>query len=391
MIYLDNAATSFPKPQKVRYACNKSFDYCANPGRSGHRLSLKASNAIYKCREKISKLFDYDKTENIILTSGCTQSLNTVIKGVLKKGDHVVISSLEHNSVLRPLQKLKDAGVITYSVAEVFENDADSTLDSFRKAMNNNTKMVICTHASNVFGVVLPISRIGALAHYYGALMCVDIAQSAGVISLSLQNEPDIDYICAPGHKGLYGPMGTGFLIINTDVIPDSLCEGGTGSGSHILSQPEMLPDKLESGTLNLNGFEGLSAGIDFVSDLSTRKIYSHELELVRNLYENLSEIKDVVLYTNVPSLNTHVPLLSFNIKDIQSESVAKVLDDKFSIAVRAGLHCSPLAHRSYHTESTGTVRLAPSAFTTYQDINYVINSIFKLSMSKKSFFDIAI
>ncbi len=391
MIYLDNAATTFPKPLQVRAACNKAFDYCANPGRSGHRLSIKASETIYDCREKISTLFDFDKPENIILTGGCTQSLNTVIKGVLKKGDHVVISSLEHNSVVRPVQKLKDTGIITYSIAEVFENDADATLDSFRKAINNNTKLVICTHASNVFGVVLPISRIGALAHFYGALMCVDVAQSAGVLSLSLKDETNIDYICAPGHKGLYGPMGTGFLIINSDTIPDSLFEGGTGSGSHILSQPEMLPDKFESGTLNLNGFAGLSAGIDFVLKKGINTIYEYELDLVRLLYNKLSQINDIELYTNLPSYNTHVPLISFNIKDIPCENVAKVLDDKFSVAVRAGLHCSPLAHRSFHTENIGTVRLAPSAFTSRNDIIAVSNAIFKVANYKKSFFDIAI
>ncbi len=343
MIYLDNAATTYPKPLSVRKAVSDSFSYCANPGRAGHRLSIKASESIFNCRNKLCSFFNSDKPENVILTPSCTFALNTVIKGVLSKGDHVVISSLEHNSVLRPLEKLSQKGLITYSIAEVFEADDDRTLDSFRSSIRDNTKLVVCTHASNVFGIRLPIGRIGALCRYYGVLFCVDAAQTAGVIDIDLSNTP-IDYLCLPGHKGLYGPVGTGALIINCDHIPDSLCEGGTGSSQTGYGQPQILPDKYESGTMNLIGAAGLSAGIDFISKHKRESVFRHEMMLINKLYEGLNQIKDVELYTDKPDNIHYVPLLSFNLKNVDSEETAHLLDKHFGIAVRAGIHCSPLA-----------------------------------------------
>lgn len=383
MIYLDNAATTFPKPDSVRRAVADTFLYAANPGRSGHRLSIKASETVYNCRSKICELFNFDKPENVILTPSCTVALNTVIKGVLSKGDHVVISSLEHNSVVRPLEKLSEKGIITYSVAEVFEDDDDRTIDSFRRAFRDNTKLVVCTHASNVFGIKLPVSRISALCHYYGILFCLDVAQTAGIVDIDVKNM-DVDFICAPGHKGLYGPMGTGFLIINCDEVPDSLCEGGTGSGSLELSQPLMLPDKFESGTLNLSGIAGLSAGVDFVKKKGTGVILSHEFSLIKELYTKLKDIDCVQLYTKMPELHSHVPLLSFNIKGMSCDEAASILDRRFGICVRAGLHCSPMAHRSFDTDSVGTIRVCPSAFTTYSDISAFLRAVKFICMSKK-------
>ncbi len=383
MIYLDNAATTYPKPQVVRNAVSESFSYCANPGRAGHRLSIKASEVVYSCREKLCELFKFNKPENVILTQSCTFALNTVIKGVLRKGDHVVISSLEHNSVLRPVEKLSKAGIITYSVAEVFEADDDRTLDSFRKSMKDNTKLVVCTHASNVFGIRLPITRIGALCHYYGALFCVDAAQTAGLVDINLTELP-VDFLCVAGHKSLYGPMGTGALIINCDNIPDSIFEGGTGSSETGYGQPQLLPDKFESGTLNLIGIAGLSTGVDFVAKRKISNVFLQEMRLISKLYHKLSENKNIVLYTKQPELNHHVPLLSFNIKGMDSEETAHLLDKHFGIAVRAGSHCSPLAHEYMKTDSIGTVRVCPSVFTSESDINALINSIYWLSKHKK-------
>lgn len=383
MIYLDNAATTFPKPMLVQKATSQSFSYCANPGRAGHSLSIKAAETVYNCRSKVCKLFNIDKPENIIFTSGCTFALNTVIKGVLKKGDHVVISSLEHNSVLRPLEKLSLAGFISYSVAEVYEGDDDRTVDSFRNAMRDNTKLVVCTHASNVFGIKLPVSRIGALCRYYGILFCVDAAQTAGIVDIDL-NQMSADYLCVPGHKGLYGPMGTGLLVINSDNIPDSLCEGGTGSSASGFGQPDMLPDKFESGTVNLIGIAGLSAGLDFVMSRKPSEIYKHELMMMNNLYRRLSANENVILYTDEPEFEHHVPLLSFNIKGMDSEQTAHLLDKHFGIAVRAGIHCSPLAHKYMKTDSIGTVRVCPSIFTSQADIINTANAVYKISKFKK-------
>lgn len=383
MIYLDNAATTFPKPLQVRQAVNNSFLYSANPGRAGHKMSLKAAESIYQCRNKISQLFNFEIPENVILTSGCTFALNTVIKGVLRKGDHVVISSLEHNSVLRPLEKMANTGYITYSIAEVFECDDDKTLDSFRKAIRDKTRLVVCTHASNAFGIKLPVSRIGALCRFYGILFCVDSAQTAGILNIDLSHMP-VDYLCVAGHKGLYGPMGTGALIINTESIPDSLCEGGTGSSTTDYSQPDALPDKFESGTINLSGVAGLASGVDFVLKKKTQAVYLHEMKLIKDLYLKLQSMDNIILYTKEPDVEHHVPLLSFNIKGYDSESLAHVLDSKYNIAVRAGIHCSPLAHKYMKTDDIGTVRVCPSVFTTQYDTKALADAIFQLSRNKK-------
>lgn len=383
MIYFDNAATTYPKPASVRYAVNNSFKYSANPGRAGHKMSIMASEKIYECRSRIADLFSFDNPEKVILNSGCTCAINTVIKGTLEKGDHVVISSLEHNSVLRPLESLRKKGLITYDIAEVFEGDDDKTLDSFRSKFRDNTKLVVCTHASNVFGVKLPVQRLCALCHFYGILFCLDAAQTAGIVDIDI-NDYCIDYLCAPGHKGLYGPMGTGLLIINSQRLPESLIEGGTGSGSSDFSQPEMLPDKYESGTHNLSGVAGLSSGVDFVMKKKPEIILRHEMNIIRFIYSAFENIPSVELYTSAPDIKAYVPLLSFNIKGYYSEEVAEFLNKDFNIYVRAGLHCSPLAHQSFNTSNRGTVRICPSVFTSISDAKALINAVYILSKSKK-------
>ncbi len=385
MIYLDNAATTYPKPISVKKSICSSFQTAANPGRAGHRLSLESALRIYETRSSLANFFKAKSPENVILTPGCTFSINTVIKGILRQGDHVVISSLEHNSVLRPLEKLRSQGMISYSVADVFEKDHDKTFESFRKAIQKNTKLMVCTHASNVFGLRLPIERIAALCKYYGILFCLDASQSAGVIDINLTDN-DVDYLCIPGHKGLYGPMGTGALIINTDVIPDSLCEGGTGSGSLEFSQPSMLPDKFESGTVNLSGFVGLAYGVKFVKEKTAAQILSHEMHLTQTLYDGLINNNSVILYTDRPQKEFYVPMLSFNVKDISCEDVASILDRKYGIAVRAGLHCSPLAHESFKTGDMGTVRVSPSVFTTPYQIDYLIRAVNEITVKSKKF-----
>lgn len=383
MIYLDNAATTYPKPQSVILASNEAMRSAANPGRSGYKLALNASEKIFDCRQKAADFFNLQNVENCILTPSCTVSLNTVIYGTLKKGDHAVISSLEHNSVLRPIKRLSDMGVITYDVAEVFEGDDDSTVDSFRNCMNDKTKLVICTHASNVFGIKLPVKRIAALCKYYGVLFCLDAAQSAGVVPIDI-DDSGVDFICSPGHKGLYGPMGTGLLLINTDKIPESLYQGGTGSSTLDFKEPLILPDKFESGTLNLSGFAGLSKGVDFVRAKTNERIYNHEMKLIRRLYQKLKSIKGVELYTQMPDIEHYVPLLSFNIADKEPNSVADLLDKRFGICVRSGFHCSPIAHKYMKTGDRGTVRVSPSAFTSEKEVDSLVNAVFIIARSKK-------
>ena len=379
MIYLDNAATTYPKPLNVIKASFDANKSSANPGRSGYKSAMLASEKMFECRQKAADFFGLENVENCILTPSCTIALNTVIHGTLSRGDHVVISSLEHNSVLRPLQKLASKGIIAYDVAEVFEGDADRTVESFRKCMNDKTKLVVCTHASNVFGIKLPVKRIAALCKYYGVLFCIDVAQSAGVVPIDIK-DIGADFICAPGHKGLYGPMGTGILLINTDKIPESLFEGGTGSSDLDLSFPDILPDKYESGTMNYSGFSGLSKGIDFVNMKTIERISNHEIKLIRKIYSKLKQMKNIELYTRMPDIENFVPLMSFNVKGNDPVKVAETLDKQYGVCVRAGFHCSPLAHKYMKTGDSGTVRICPSAFTSEKEADFFINAVYNIS-----------
>ena len=378
MIYFDNGATTYPKPQSVLKAAGEAMRYYgANPGRSGHSLSLKASEKIYECRKNAALLLGVEKPENIIFTQSCTSALNTVIKGVLRSGDHVIISSLEHNAVLRPVEWMKKLGV-TYSAAKVYPGDDDATINSFRALIRSNTRLIICMQASNVFGIRLPVERLAVMCGIYNILFCVDAAQSAGLIPINVSSS-HIDYLCTAGHKGLYGPMGTGILAVNSETIPESLIQGGTGSLSAQAAQPDILPDRFESGTPNLAGIAGLNEGILFVKRRGEERIAAHETRLVQLLYDRLSETEGVILYTPRPEEGKSVPVLSFNIEGADSEKISALLNDRFNIAVRAGLHCAPLAHRQFGTEETGTVRIVPSAFNTQGQTEYLADSIKKI------------
>ncbi len=375
MIYFDNSATTYPKPNTVYSAVNNAVkQYGANPGRSGHSMSLRSANRVYKCREKVASFFNAKNVENIIFTPSCTYSLNMVIKGLLKKGDHVVISNLEHNSVLRPLQQLSDKG-ITYTVAEAVNCDFDKTLDNFRNAINQNTKLFAVTHTSNVTGTILPISRLSALAHQYNIKILVDCAQSAGVLPIDVE-ESNLDYLAAAGHKSMMGIMGVGILYIKDINTLEPLVCGGTGSSSLEAQQPDFAPDKFESGTCNLSGICALEKGIEYINKISLNKIYDHEFMLLSYLYNQLEKINGVILYTPKPQINYNAPVLSFNILDLPSESVAEILDKKYSIAVRAGLHCSPLAHNTLNTTEQGTVRVSLSYFNNKNEIITLINAV---------------
>ena len=379
MIYLDNAATTNPKPSSVILAVSRMMrDHSANPGRSGHSASVAAAQEVYRVRRNIADFFHLPNEENVIFTNNCTAAINTVVKGILRPGDHVVISSLEHNAVLRPLEQLRKKGVITYDIAAVGDT-AEETIDSFRRAINSRTRMMICTHASNVFGTILPVRRLCALAHSYGVLFCLDAAQSAGVLPIDLADD-GYDYVCCAGHKGLYGLMGTGLLLINTEILPEPLTAGGTGSESWDPSMPDYLPDRLESGTLNVPGIVGLSSGVDFVRRMGIAAIYQKDMGHIRFLHDQLRQIERVRLFTPYPKEMDYAPVLSFSIDGTDSETVASYLDRQYHIAVRAGLHCAPLAHRHYGSEQGGTVRIAPSAFTTRQEMQILINAVNKFA-----------
>lgn len=378
MIYLDNAATSYPKPQSVINAVkNSMFLYGANPGRSGHAFSVKTAEAVYETRNALDGFFDGYGSEFVCFTVNCTHALNTALYGVLNKGDHVVISSLEHNSVARPIHTLKEKGIITYSVFSVSE-DKERTLENFKKSFTPDTKLCVVTAVSNVFGNILPLREMSEIAHGRGAYFFVDGAQGAGVIPISMKKD-GIDCLCVPGHKGLLGPMGTGALLHNNiDFKP--LMQGGTGSASFDLNQPKGFPERLESGTLNVSGICGLRQGVKVVKELGIKNIASKENAVCREIFEGLKNIKGVKVYGERSEANAYAPVLSFNINGLHSEQVASMLD-RGGVAVRGGFHCSPLAHTSMGTEKTGTVRISPSFSTSKKDINILLNLIGKIAI----------
>ena len=377
MIYFDNAATTFPKPRAVVEKVQQSFvAFGANPGRSGHKLSATAGQMIYECREKTAELFGAEGAEQVIFTGNCTESINIVLKGLLQKGDHVIISDLEHNAMARPLEKLRLNSGVSYDCAEVVEGDDEATVRNFRALIRSNTKLIAVTHVSNVFGIQLPIGQIGALCKEKNILFMVDAAQSAGVFPIHMESM-HIDYLCMPGHKGLYGPMGTGILILRAKEMLDTLQEGGTGSTSLDLVQPDFLPDRFESGTLNTPGIAGLSAGIDFVKKIGIQSFYDHEFELISYARTKLQQEEKVLFYNAAPEYGKSAPVLSFNIKGAQSFEVADFLD-KRAIAVRGGYHCSALAHRKMGTLDSGTVRMSTGIFNHKKEVLIFCEALLK-------------
>lgn len=376
MIYLDNGATSFPKPRNVIEETSLALrNYSFNSGRGGYSSSIKSAEKIYNVREKIGAMFGFEP-QNIAFALNCTDALNKAIKGVVKKGDHVIISSLEHNAVFRVVNKLKENSVADFDIAN-FSFDDDETVRNFEALIKPNTSAIVCMAASNVFGVAFPIKRIGEIAKKNNIVFIVDGAQGAGIIPINCEND-NIDILCAPGHKCLYGSMGTGFIAVRNELCLNTIIEGGTGSESINPNQPDYLPDRLEAGTLNNSGIISLGAGIDFINRIGMDRIYNSELTLTDYLFDSLSAMRDVTLYCPKPEKYKSAPIISFNYKDYQSEKTASLLAQK-NIAVRAGLHCAPLAHKFFDTINRGTVRLCPSAFTTRKQCEIFINSLKKV------------
>lgn len=379
MIYLDNSATSYPKPQCVIDGVKEAFElYGANSGRGSYQMSIDTSEQIYNCRKKIADYFRLPHPENVVFTNNCTTALNMAIKGVAKQGCHFIISNLEHNAVVRPLESLKKSGICEYSIAKI-EEDIYCTLRNFEQKIKDNTVAIVCTGASNVFGIIPPFKAIAALAHKYGKLFILDYSQIAGAIPLNIKKS-NIDIMCCSGHKGLLGPTGTGLLLINNDIVLNTILEGGTGGNSWELSQPNHYPDRLESGTQNITGIIGLSSAVEYLKQFDKLYIYNHEIGLVRYFYSNIKKCKNLIFYNDpIKDDKLYAPIISFNIKNMHSEEVADKLSE-FDIAVRAGLHCAPLAHKAYKTDKTGTVRVSPSIYTKRKDIDLLINSVRKIA-----------
>ncbi|WP_050378861.1 aminotransferase class V-fold PLP-dependent enzyme [Gottschalkia purinilytica] len=373
MIYLDNAATTYPKPDEVYEAVMDSMKhYGANPGRSGHKLALQAGRIIYETRELIAKFFNIDDPMNVVFTYNATDALNLAIKGVLNSGDHVITSSMEHNSILRPLKALEKIGVET-TIVECDE-DGNINLEDIEKSIRPNTKLIVTTHASNVTGTIFPIKHIGQIAKENDIIYIVDAAQTAGVYDIDVK-DMNIDILVFPGHKSLLGPQGIGGLCIREGLEIRSIREGGTGSSSESLIQPDMLPDKFESGTPNTPGIAGLYAGIKYILDRGIENIRKHEQHLTEYFISELKKIEEVKIYGPC-DVKKHAPVVSINIGEEDSSEIAYVLDNVYDIGVRPGIHCAPLAHKTIGTFEQGTVRFSIGPFTTKEDIDKTIEAI---------------
>jgi len=373
MIYLDNAATSWPKPPAVVQAVSNAVAECfGNPGRTDHRSSFEAAEIILGCREKLAKLFRVSDPLRICFTSNTTSALNLALKGLLAPGDHVICTSLEHNSVWRPLMRLEQLG----TEVSIVQASADGTisLEDIAAQIRANTRLIASIHASNVTGAILPVAEIGRIAHQHDALFLIDAAQTAGSIPIDVE-EMQCDLLAFPGHKGLLGPQGTGGLYIREGLTLTPLMEGGTGSDSSNPYQPEFEPDRYEAGTQNLPGLAGLSAGLSYLLHRCVKDVSEWEHVLTQRLLEGLAEIKSVTLY-GPPLGRRRSAVVSFNIKGKDAARVAEELATEFDIACRSGLHCALLAHCTQGTAKSGTVRFSPGPFTGIGDVDQAVKAV---------------
>jgi cysteine desulfurase / selenocysteine lyase len=380
VIYLDNAATTFPKPEEVYERINEVMrKYGANPGRSGHRLALEAGRIIYDSRETVAKFFNIDNPMQLVFTSNATDALNLGVKGLLKSGDHVITSSMEHNSVLRPLKTLEKRGVIELTIIEC-DFEGQINLADIVSAIKVNTKLIITTHASNVTGTIFPIKDIGKIASDRGIIYMVDAAQTAGLYDIDVK-EMNIDLLAVAGHKSLLGPQGTGALYVKDGILLETIREGGTGSKSEHLYQPEMMPDRLECGTPNTHGIAGLAAGVEYIKRIGIENIRLHEEKLAKHFIDAISEIDQIKIY-GPKDYSKRVPVISMNIGDEDSSEIGYILDEAFEIGVRPGLHCAPLAHKTIGSFEQGTVRFSIGAFTTKEEIERAIEAVKEIAKS---------
>ncbi len=375
MIYFDSAATTFPKPVSVVNRVYRSFYRLGgNPGRGGHAMSMAAAAAVYRVREKAAAFFGASP-ENVVFTSNCTHSLNLAIKGLvenqLREGGspHIIISSYEHNSVLRPVHELTKRG-LRYSVAEVSADD-DVTLLNLERLIEPSTRAIVCTLGSNVTGRLLPFAQIGELCRRRGICFVGDGAQACGTADIQMARD-GINILCMPGHKGLYGMSGTGLLITDGSYPIYHITEGGTGSLSADPEQPDIMPDLLESGTVNTVGIVSVGAGLDFIKEVGRERIAAHEDMLCRRFIAGLEKTDGVRIYRRK---GHYLPIVLFNVGELNSEETAYLLAQR-GFALRGGLHCSPLAHRSEGTLSTGGVRFSPSCFNTVWETERLIFAV---------------
>lgn len=376
MIYFDNGATTFPKPEEV---IENTFSFirtsCANPGRSAHNMSIESSRQVFECRFELANMFNIQDPTQIAFTKNCSEALNIGLMSVIDEGDHVITSVFEHNSVIRVLEKLKTTKNIEITYLEPNENLV-VTSDMVQENIRENTKLIALCHANNLLGTIFDIEAIGQIAKENNVLFLVDIAQTAGKKQVDVE-KMNIDILCAPGHKGLYGFSGTGFIYANEKVKLEPILYGGTGSFSDSVYQPEIMPDRLESGTLNIVGIKSMLEGIRWVNKVGVDAISAKENALSKYIIRKLKEIDDIIVYT--PLNDELAGIVSFNINNVDSSIVAGMLDIRYNIALRGGLHCNPLGHRYLGTLESGFVRVSLSYFNNMHEADKFITAINKI------------
>ena len=373
-VYLDNGATSYPKPMEVAESvCDYIRNIGSNVGRGAYTSSYVAENIVYETRELICQLFNFKKPENVIFTKNITESLNVLIKGLLKEGDHVIVSSMEHNAVMRPLNSLKDK--IEYSRVSCNEL-GELNIEEFIKSIKTNTKAVIMTHASNVSGTILDLEKVGKICREKDIYFIIDSAQTAGFLDIDFERL-NADAIGFTGHKSLLGPQGIGGFILNDKLVArvDTLLQGGTGSLSDNEIQPDYMPDKFEAGTLNIPGIYGLNASLKYLSQYGIKNIREKEILLMDQFLKGLLEIDNIKLLGPKTSKN-RTGVFSIDFINCDNGLVAHELSSVYGIMTRSGLHCSPSAHKTLGTFPRGTVRFSISHYTSQEEINYTLDAI---------------
>lgn len=373
-IYLDNAATSFPKPKEVADAV---YDFMINngtsSGRGSYKKAMQSDYIVYECRKLIGNLFNFDDPKKVVFTSNITDSLNIAIRGILKENDHVITSSLEHNAVWRCLKTLEKDINIKIDTVEC-SKDGITNPEDIKKYIRKDTALIVFTQASNVLGTIQPIKEIGKIARENKILFLVDAAQSAGAMKIDIK-EDNIDILAFTGHKSLLAPMGTGGLIINTDIDIKPLKAGGTGGDSAYEYQPDYYPNHLETGTSNVSGIAGLRAAIKFLNREGIDNIHNKEKELTKYALQRLETVKDIEIY-GPKDCEKILSVISFNIKNKRPEDISTILDQKYDIMLRAGLHCAPTAHSVINTKDRGSLRIGIGYFNTKDDIDKLVEAL---------------
>ena len=377
MIYLDNAATTMKKPQCVIDAVVAAMSHMGNAGRGATSAALDASRVIYDTREKLSDLFNLQNPSRVVFTCNSTESLNTAIKGILSSGDHAITTALEHNSVLRPLYDLQAKGM-ELSIVDCDEN-GNIDYNDFEKLIKENTKAIVCTHASNLVGNVLDVKKIGSIAKKHNLIFIVDASQSAGVFPIDMQ-DMNIDILCFTGHKGLLGPQGTGGICVREGIDVRPLKVGGSGVNTFSKEQPVEMPTHLEAGTLNGHALAGLNAALDYLKEEGIDNIQKREEELMFRFYNGIKDIKDIKIFGNFE--NKRAAIVTFNVGDIDSAAFSDELSFAYDISTRAGAHCAPLMHKAMNTVEQGAVRFSFSHYNTEEEIDTAIKAVKEIAAS---------